>query len=117
MTEVTYPEVGATERGGLPPGYRHVRVSAEIGTGDATMARATAALLSFELMRRAGLRPEPSAPRAAVGVDVLCRPGIGPLALPVPCRVVWTADESRRAGFGGTGRCPAIRSVAKRRSS
>jgi len=41
-----------------------------------------------------------SAPRAAVGVVVIGRAGLGPLALSIPCRVVWAADEPRRVGFG-----------------
>src|SRR5262245_25423752 len=100
MPDLTYPEIGATEWDNLPAGYRHVHLTTEIGTGDATMARAAAAVLSFDLLRRAGLRPIASAPRAAVGVEVISRPGIAPLALRVPCRVVWVADEPRRAGFG-----------------
>ena len=100
MVELTYQEIGATERDELPDGYYHVRMVTELGRGEGTMALAAEAVMTFAVQRGAGLRPFTSAPRAAVGVDVTCRPGLGPLSLSVPCRVVWAADEPRRAGFG-----------------
>ncbi len=100
MTDLTYPEVGATRDDVLPAGYRHVTRRVEIGRGAALMARAGNALMTFEMLRRAGLRPDVSAPRAAVGVAVTGHFGLGPLAIASPCRVVWSVEEKDRAGFG-----------------
>ena len=38
MGELTYPEVGATERGPLPAGYRHLRHRVALGRGDCDVA-------------------------------------------------------------------------------
>jgi uncharacterized protein (UPF0548 family) len=100
VAELTYAEIGATESGELPAGYRHVDLTAELGRGSALMTRATEALMTFQMHRRAGLRPVTSGPRAAVGVTVVCRPGLGPFAMLVPCRIVWAIDEPGQAGFG-----------------
>jgi uncharacterized protein (UPF0548 family) len=100
MTELTYPEVGATRDGALPAGYHHFEREVTIGRGDAAHAAAAAGLLTFEMHRLAGLRPQASTPRAAVGTDVTCRFGLGPVGLRVPTRVVWVVDEPDRAGFG-----------------
>jgi uncharacterized protein (UPF0548 family) len=100
VSDLTYPDAGATEHDRLPTGYHHFRMSTDLGRGDALMARAGAALMTFGVQRGAGLRPVTSAPRAAVGVFVIARPGIGPLALAAPCLIVWAADEPRRTGFG-----------------
>jgi len=100
VSEPTYTEIGATESGELPPGYRHARLTTDLGRGVDVMAHATNALMTFQMHRRAGLRPAATAPRAAVGVDLICRPGAGPLAVRVPCRIVWAADDPRHTGFG-----------------
>lgn len=100
MSDLTYTQIGATESGETPPGYRHARLSTELGRGVDVMAHATSALMTFRMHRSAGLRPTTTAPRAAIGVDVICRPGVGPLAVRVPCRVVWATDDPRHAGFG-----------------
>src|SRR5690606_5612943 len=40
-----------------------------------------------------------SAPRAAPGVTVVLGLGLGPLRLRAPCRIVWTREEDRCAGW------------------
>jgi uncharacterized protein (UPF0548 family) len=100
VSDLTYPEAGATEHDQLPAGYHHFRMSIDLGLGDALMRRAAEAVMTFGVQRGAGLRPVTSAPRASVGVLVIGRTGLGPLALRIPCKVVWAADEPRRAGFG-----------------
>lgn len=100
MFDLTYPEVGATEHDELPAGYHHFRMSIDLGHGDVLMVRAAEAVMTFGVQRGAGLRPVTSSPRAAVGVLVIGRVGLGPLALSIPCSVVWAVDERRRAGFG-----------------
>jgi uncharacterized protein (UPF0548 family) len=96
MTELTYPEVGATRGEPLPAGYRHLRYRTYLGRG--VFGRASAAVLTFRMHRGTGARVYTDVDRAAPGVRL--RVGIGPGLLSVPCEVVWTADEPRRAGFG-----------------
>ena len=100
MTELTYPEVGATREGARPAGYHHFERVVEIGRGDAALAAAIDGLLTFGMHRLAGLRPHTTTPRAAVGTEVTCRFGLGPVGLRVPTRIVWVVDEPDRAGFG-----------------
>jgi uncharacterized protein (UPF0548 family) len=95
----TYPEVGWTTRETLPSGYHHTERSTTLGRGSEDFQRCASAVLGWELHRRAGLRVDPGAPRAAVGVDVRIGLGLGPLRLGAPCRVVLVIDEPTRAGF------------------
>lgn len=88
----SYPEVGATREQALPDGYHHVTHRIRL---DIPFALAAETVLSWEMHRRCGLRPKASAPRAAEGVEVVCR--FGPLS--VPCRVVWAVEGPKRAGF------------------
>ena len=97
--EPTYSSVGATRTDDLPAGYRHIRGVYPMGDG-ASFGRAAEALLTWRMHAALGLRPSATAPRAAPGVVVVSHLGIGPLALSAPCRVVWTVEEERRAGFG-----------------
>lgn len=98
MDVLTYPEVGATRTGQLPPGYRHLRYRTSLGHGD--FAAAGDALLDWRLHRAAGVRIEASAPRAAAGVTVVAGLGLGRLRLRAPCQVVWAVADERQAGFG-----------------
>lgn len=95
MTDLTYPEVGATRREPLPAGYHHLHYRRYLGRG--TFARAGEAVLSFAMHRATGARVTADADRAAPGVRVSIGAPIGPTA---PCQVVWTVDDGRRAGFG-----------------
>ncbi|WP_428961302.1 DUF1990 family protein [Micromonospora fluostatini] len=98
MGELTYPHVGATRDGVWPEGWRRVRHRVRLPDG--CFATAGAAVLGWRLHRAAGIRITADAPQAAPGVTVVSRIGPGPLALTAPCRVVWAADDDRRAGFG-----------------
>lgn len=92
----TYPEVGGTA-GALPPGYRHVnRIRA---FADCDFDEAATRLLTWRAHERSGLRVAASSPRAEPGTVVLMRLGPGPLAVRIPCRVVYVIDEPGRAGF------------------
>lgn len=95
-TGFTYTEVGATAYDELPAGYHHQRRRVQVGQGAAAFRAAADGLMTFEMHRRAGLRPKVSAPHADVDVTVVNR--LGPLA--APCRVVWAEEGERRAGFG-----------------
>jgi uncharacterized protein (UPF0548 family) len=94
MTELSYPEVGATRHEPLPPGYRHLHYRKELHRED--FATAAEAILSFRMHRGTGAQVRPTAGRAAPGVRLTL--GLGPLT--VPCEVVWVADDDRLAGFG-----------------
>lgn len=93
---LTYAPQGRTLDGLLPSGYDHLTLERRIGTGAAAYRRGVEAVMTFGAQRGAGLRPRSTAPRAAVGVDLLSK--LGPS--PVPCRVVWAVEGPTRSGFG-----------------
>jgi uncharacterized protein (UPF0548 family) len=98
MADLTYDQLGATEHGPLPAGYRHLRHRTWLPPGSFT--RAGEAVVTFRMHRAAGIRLAADADRAAPGVRVTTRLGIGPFGLNAPCEVVWTAEGERRIGFG-----------------
>lgn len=91
---LTYPEVGATA-GPMPPGYRHVRQSAVIGSGRPRFDEAAEAVMRWGMLRGAGVRVRPTTEVAEVGSEVIV--GLGPVQ--APCRVVYVVDEPDRRGF------------------
>ncbi|MEV0648107.1 DUF1990 domain-containing protein [Phytomonospora sp. NPDC050363] len=93
--DFTYPHVGITREEGfdLPQGYDRLDYATELAV---PFAPAVELLFSWEVHRRAGLHPEPTAARVAPGVEVVQR--FGPLR--APCRVVWAVEEPTLAGFG-----------------
>ncbi|WP_242901604.1 DUF1990 family protein [Actinomadura terrae] len=95
----TYAEVGATWNADQPDGYRHMRVRTLVGVGPAVMRDATDALMEFWMHWALPARVTASARRVAPGVTVEVGLGVGPLRLRAPCRVVWTREEERRAGW------------------
>jgi uncharacterized protein (UPF0548 family) len=97
---LTYPEVGATRDGDLPPGYDHVERTAVVGTGRPAFDRAAAAVFGWRAQRGAGLRVRASGPASSPGTVVLMTAGLRRLGLDIPCRVVWVVDEPDRRGFG-----------------
>jgi uncharacterized protein (UPF0548 family) len=97
--DFTYPEVGATWDAERPAGYRHLRVRTLVGAGPAVMRNASDALMEFWMHRALPARVRASAPRAEPGVSVEMGVGLGPFRLMAPCRVVWTREDDRRAGW------------------
>jgi len=97
---LTYPDVGATAAaiaGDLPGGYHHLRHRMALGSGPEMLDRAEAALLQWRAQSGAGLAVAAAGPVAPDRTVVL---GLGrPLALVIPCRVVWTLHEEHRRGF------------------
>ncbi|CAL9564539.1 DUF1990 family protein [Streptomyces sp. enrichment culture] len=93
----TYDEVGATRRAGYcPPGFHPLHVRTRIGEGEAVFRRAAEAVCTWEMHRALGVGIDASAERADEGVDVtVTLAGV----IKAPCRVVWTVDEPRRAGW------------------
>ncbi|GGY41722.1 DUF1990 family protein [Streptomyces omiyaensis] len=97
---LTYREVGATRTpDALPAGFHHLRHSAAVGHGPAAFRAAAEAVTTWRMHRAGGARVRASAGRAAPGVTLEVALGIGPLALGVPCRVIWVPEEEHRAGF------------------
>ncbi|MFY1678921.1 DUF1990 family protein [Streptomyces sp. WMMC905] len=95
--DFTYDAVGATrEPGACPPGFRPLHVRTRIGEGEAVFRRAAEAVATWEMHRALGLTFDTEAARAAPGVEVtITVAGL----LRAPCRVVWTVEEHRLAGW------------------
>ncbi|TDC50554.1 DUF1990 domain-containing protein [Actinomadura sp. KC345] len=97
--DFTYTEVGATWDAERPEGYRHLRRRMLVGHGTAAFGDAADAVMEFWMHRALPVRVDASAPRAAAGVSVVTGLGAGPLRLRAPCRIVWTREEERYAGW------------------
>ena len=91
----TYEDVGATRDGRCPPGFHPLHVRSRIGEGQEVFKSASQAILTWDLHRAVGVKITTDAPQAAPGVDVTVGLGL----LQAPCRIVWTIDEPRRAGW------------------
>ena len=93
---LTYPEVGATA-GALPVDYQHLQHRLLLGHGPEVLDRAETALLTWQAQSGAGLTVATDGPVEQGRTVVL---GLGrPLALVIPCRVVWTLHTEDRRGF------------------
>lgn len=94
--QFTYQPRGLTLDGPLPQGYHHLAVERRLGAGDAAYRSASESVMTYGAQRGLGLRPQATAPRAAVGVEILSRL----LVVGVPCRIVWAEEGPERTGFG-----------------
>ncbi len=101
-TGLTYPEVGATQGGPLPVGYRGLHVRHLVGRAVAPLDahRVGEALLGWQVHAAARVPIRVDAPEAAVGGRVTTRLGLGPLRLSEPCQVIWVERAPARTGFG-----------------
>jgi len=97
--ELTYTGVGATRWRATPAGYHAAEHRARLGSGQERFDRAAAALMTWQMHETAGVRIEATGP-VAPGVESLGQLRLGPLVVPVPCRVVWTVQDTGRVGFG-----------------
>ncbi|HEY0472391.1 MAG TPA: DUF1990 domain-containing protein [Kribbella sp.] len=95
----SYDAIGSTRFDETPRGYHRLELREQLGTGDEVFVRAGGALMTWKMHNAAGVRIEATDSPAVIGTNTLGRLGIGPLALPVPCRVVWTLEEPDRTGF------------------
>ncbi|MEU9735586.1 DUF1990 domain-containing protein [Streptomyces sp. NPDC048002] len=94
----SYEDVGATrEHDFCPPGFHPLHVRTRVGEGHEVFRRAAEAVLTWDLHRTMGVGMDTSADRAAPGVDVTVTLAGG--LIKAPCRVVWTVEEHRRAGW------------------
>ena len=95
--QLTYPEVGATAAAQLPPGYAHLAVFGQIGTGRDRFEQAAEAVRHWGMQRGAGLKVQASSETVAVSsIVVVTMMGV----LRAPCRVVYVVDEPDVRGFG-----------------
>ncbi|KAA1248457.1 DUF1990 domain-containing protein [Mycobacterium simiae] len=94
--QLTYPEVGATATAQLPPGYDHLSVSAQIGSGRARFEQAADAVMRWGMQRGAGLGVAASSDVAVVSAIVVVKMMD---LLRAPCRVVYVIDEPDTRGF------------------
>ncbi|GGQ88576.1 DUF1990 domain-containing protein [Streptomyces asoensis] len=98
LQDFTYADVGATRDlpGHCPEGFRPLHVRTRLGEGHEVFRRAAEAVMTWEMHRALGVGIDTSAQRAAPDVDVTVT--VAGL-IRAPCRVVWTVDEHRRAGW------------------
>ena len=94
---LTYPEVGATA-GELPVGYRTLNRTTLLAAG-VDFEVAARDLFGWQVQRRAGLRVVASDARVTAQAVVVLGIGVGRLAMPAPCRVVYVIDDPDRRGF------------------
>jgi uncharacterized protein (UPF0548 family) len=92
----TYDAVGATA-GDLPAGYRPTHRRAVLERRD--FDGAVEDLMRWRVHEGVGLWVAASGPVGDSDTVVDMRFGLGPLALRIPCRVVYVVDEPDRAGF------------------
>lgn len=94
----TYEPVGATRDDPTfcPPGFHPLLERTRIGEGPEVFRRAADAVLTWEMHRAMGVGIDATADRAAPDVDVtVTLAGL----IKAPCRIVWTVEEPRRAGW------------------
>lgn len=91
-----YPEIGATRTQDLPAGYRTFRIRTLVGRGPDAMRTATDAVMEWRMHRAIPVGIDANAPRAAPGVDLTV---ILAYLINAPCRIVWTEETERRAGW------------------
>ena len=94
----TYEPVGATRDDPTfcPPGFHPLFERTRLGEGHEVIRRAAEAVLTWEMHRAMGVGIDATADRAAPGVDVtVTLAGL----IKAPCRIVWTVEEPRRAGW------------------
>jgi len=95
---LTYPGVGGTRDGSVPPGFRWVARSAVVGHGDEVFARARTGILNWQMQTGSGMAVE-GARTVQPGDRVRLAIPFGPLRVQAPAEVVYVVDEPGRAGF------------------
>ncbi len=100
MAVTTYEPTGATlaalETTTPSPAASGTCVSGPASaTASTVLTAAGEAIMTWQLHRKAGVRPRPSAPRADPGVTV-----VSSVPITAPCVVVWVLERPDRIGFG-----------------
>ena len=96
---LTYGEVGQSLRDDLPAGYKWVRTSEVLGSGQMCFEAAARKVMTWEMHSGAGLDVAASSARAEVDAVAVVRLSIGPIGVSAPCRVVRVVDEPNAQGF------------------
>lgn len=96
---LTYPEVGSSLAPAMPSGYHHVVRRERVGSGGDAFRALAEGIMAWGIQRGAGLEVRVAVEQVAHGVDVTCVTRLGPVRVPVPCRVVAVVDEPTRVGF------------------
>lgn len=91
----SYDAVGSTRFDRTPEGYHRMDLRTRLGEGDKLFRRAGEVVTTWQMHRAAGIRIYATDTPAAIGTNCLGR--LGPI--PIPCRVVWTADDDSQHGF------------------
>ncbi|MFJ6416616.1 DUF1990 family protein [Paeniglutamicibacter sp. NPDC091659] len=99
LSDLSYPEVGMTERDEFPEGYSHLHLRERVGEGQDAFDALAEGILTWQLQGRSGLRTRPDTPRVQLGSRVELGFGLGPARITAPCRVVRLIDEATRSGF------------------
>lgn len=97
--QLTYTEGGATLLGVLPVGYRHVRESVTLGSGEVVFDDACEAIRGWAAHRFIGATITPSSARIEQGMTVVVTIARGPLVMVAPCRIVAVVTTPERFGF------------------
>ena len=97
--ELTYPEVGFTRLSALPAGYRHDRLTLQVGRGDIDWERAKDAIRGWKGHTHAGITLTPFDAPLHESTTVIVSRTLGPVTILAPCRVVYVTDEESRFGF------------------
>jgi uncharacterized protein (UPF0548 family) len=97
--QVTYDEPGGTRSNGLPSGYRHDRLAAPVGNGEADWGRAKEAIRQWRAHHGAGVTVTPERAPIEEGSTVVVSRNFGPVLLVAPCRIVYTTATATRFGF------------------
>ena len=107
MSDLSYPEVGATRGDGpLPAGYHHMRRRMRVGKGEAAFHAAADAVLEWRMHKALHLLPQADHIRVEPEANVWLHIGTRHVVLiRAHCRIVWVVEEPRRKGFAyGTTR-------------
>ena len=97
--ELTYSERGQTRSDNLPAGYRHDRVTLQVGQGHRDWNRAQDAIRTWRLHHHAGFKVTPPNAPLEEGRTVIVSRNIGPVLVAAPCRIVYVTDSGNRFGF------------------
>ena len=97
--DLTYPDVGATQTGELPGGYRHDRRTLRLGPAS-SFESAAEQLLQWKAQLGAGAQVVPGDPVTGEGSNRLVLIKLGLVWAIAPVRIVYLVDEPDRKGFG-----------------
>jgi uncharacterized protein (UPF0548 family) len=93
----TYAEVGQTRT--APPRNVHSFTRSAVLRAGTDFDTAARNLFGWQVQTRSGLRVATSALTVEPAAVVVMRLGVGPLAMRIPCRVVYVIDEPDQRGF------------------